>query len=138
MKFIATSFLVLTSGIASPSQAIEFWHSNTVWAGQGKCSAVFTFDSGMEEITNLQVAVSGFTKEGRQVISSTLTVHSIGVNSVERYAEAYLEGEEVCSDELTIVVTKATAVIQGKTLDLLKAKMITAKSYRPFKIRIEK
>lgn len=35
---------------AAPTHAIEIWHSNTVWANQGMCSATFTLDSGMESV----------------------------------------------------------------------------------------
>ena len=110
-------FIVWCSAV--PAQAIEFWHSSTVWAGQGQCSAVFSFDSGMEETSNLQVSVTALSKAGKKVTSGLLSVKQFGQSSADRYAQSFLESEEICADDLTIVVNKATAVIGGKRTVIL-------------------
>lgn len=138
MKHNIAALLAMAFSLAVPAHAIDFWHSSTVWAGQGACSATFLFDSGMEEFSNLKVTVSVFNKTGKKVLSGVLEVPQIGQSSADRYASAFLEGEEVCDEGLTIVVNKATAVIDGKRTDLLKTKAISARDFKPFKIRFGK
>lgn len=128
--------LVVILLVASPVYAIEFWHSNTVWVGQGQCSAIFSFDSGMEEIKNLQVSVSVVDKMGKKIASGFLEIEQFGESSANRYADAFLEGEEMCGDDLIIIVGKATAVVEGKRTDLLKSKALSARDFKPFKIRV--
>lgn len=136
MKQRILTLLATTSFLAAPAYAVEFWHSNTVWAGQGLCSAAFSFDSGMEEIRNLQVTVSAVSKAGKKLASGVLEVPQFGQSAADRYAEAFFESKELCADDLIIVVNKATAVVNGKPMDLLKTRAISARDFKPFKIRI--
>lgn len=138
MKRFTSGLLVVTSCLAAPAYAVDFWHSSTVWAGQGQCSAVFSFDSGMEEIKNLQVTVAAVNKAGKKVASGVLEIQQFGQSSADRYADAFLEGEEICADDLTIVVNKATAIVDGKRTDLLKSKALSARDFKPFRIRVGK
>ena len=138
MKRFTSGLLVVTSCLAAPAYAVDFWHSSTVWAGQGQCSAVFSFDSGMEEIKNLQVTVAAINKAGKKVASGVLEIPQFGQSSADRYADAFLEGEEICADDLTIVVNKATAIVDGKRTDLLKSKALSARDFKPFRIRVGK
>ena len=136
MKRFTSGLLVVTSCLAAPAYAVDFWHSSTVWAGQGQCSAVFSFDSGMEEIKNLQVTGAAINKAGKKVASGVLEIPQFGQSSADRYADAFLEGEEICADDLTIVVNKATAIVDGKRTDLLKSKVLSARNFNPFRIRV--
>ncbi|MBF0208747.1 MAG: hypothetical protein HQK53_17915 [Oligoflexia bacterium] len=142
MKRFTSGLLVVTSCLAAclaaPAYAVDFWHSSTVWAGQGQCSAVFSFDSGMEEIKNLQVTVAAINKAGKKVASGVLEIPQFGQSSADRYADAFLEGEEICAEDLTIVVNKATAIVDGKRTDLLKSKALSARDFKPFRIRVGK
>lgn len=138
MNRFTSGVLIVTSCLASPAYAVEFWHSSTVWAGQGQCSAVFSFDSGMEEVTDLQVSVAAFNKGGNKVASGVLEIQQFGQSSADRYADAFVEGEEFCADDLTIVVSKATAIVDGKKTDLIKSKAISARNFKPFSIRVGK
>lgn len=138
MNSFRLALIFIASCLAVPVHAVDFWHSSTVWAGQGQCSAAFSFDSGMEEIRNLQVSVAAINKAGKKVASGVLEVQQFGQSSADRYATAFLEGEEVCADDLTIVVNKATAVINGKRIDILKSKALSARDFKPFKIRVDK
>lgn len=128
----------MTSSLAAPVHAVDLWHSNTVWAGQGQCSAVFTFDSGLEDIKKLQVSVSATNRSGKRVASGVLEVPQFGQSSATRYAEAYLEGEDLCEDDLTITVTKASAIIDGKRTDLVKSRILSDRKFRPYQIHIPK
>ncbi len=138
MKHSASALLVIAAFFAAPVQAIEFWHSNTVFANQGQCSAVFTFDSGFESVQNLRVAVAANDQAGQRVSGGTLEIAELGGSSVGRYADALLEGSEMCAGGLTIVVEKATATIRGKQVDLLKDKGLTAREFAPYRIQIAK
>ena len=138
MKRFAPGLLVILSGLAAQAHAVDFWHSNTVWAGQGQCSAVFSFDSGMEEIQNLQVSVTVLNKASKRVASGVLEIPRFGQSAADRYADAFLENEELCSDDLVIVVNKATAAVDGKRTDLLKSKALVIRDFKPFRIRLGK
>lgn len=138
MKKISSGLLLSVSFLAAPAYAIDFWHSNTVWSGQGQCSAVFTFDSGLEDIKKLQVSVSAINRSGKRVASGVLEVPQFGQSSATRYAEAYLEGEDLCDDDLTITVTKASAMIDGKRTDLVKSRVFVARDFKSYKIKIQK
>lgn len=138
MKYWGSILLLAVSLTSFSASALDFWHSNTTWAGQGQCSATFTFDSGLEEVANLQVSVLAIDDSGMQVASGVLNVEHFGQSAANRYADAFLESEEICTDGLTIIVSKATAVVEGKQVDLLKTKMLSARDFKPFKIRAGK
>ena len=89
MKHVISGLLVIASCGMAPAHAIEFWHSSTVWANQGQCSAVFSFDSGMEEVTQLKVWVSALNKTGKKVASGGLEIPQFGQSEADRYADAF-------------------------------------------------
>ena len=117
------------------AQAVEFWHSSTIWAGQGQCSAVFSFDSGLHEVTDLRVAVKAVSPEGETVMEGELAIDQFGQSSAERYADAFLEGEAVCSEDLTIQIEEATARLDGRHIDLIATQSLTPRDFRPLPIR---
>lgn len=139
MNRLALGLLSVVSCFALPAYAdIEFWHSNTLWANQGSCAAIFSFDSAVEEVTSLQVSLSAIDKTGKKVVSELLEVESFGASVAERYGSAIWEHEAMCNDSLTIVVNKANGVLNGKRVDFLKAKAFSARVFKPFKMRIGK
>lgn len=121
--------------------AIEMWHAETVWAGQGMCSASFSFDGGGamggDPIQKLRVSVAAY-KAGKKVDSGILEVEQFNTCNADRYAGALLESEAMCNDNLTIVVTKATAIVNGKKTDLLKTGDLSIREFKPFQIKIQK
>lgn len=137
MKYFALTFVAIFICTVTPTYAVDMWHSNTLWAGQGQCSAVFSFDSAIDEMKDLQVSVTAIDKSGKKVASDVLSIKQIGDSEANRYATAFLEGD-VCADDLTIVVNKATAIIDGKKVDLLKTKQLSLRDFKPFKIRLNK
>ena len=90
----------------------------------------------MEDVTKLQVLVSAVNKSGKKVASGALQVPQLGQSAATRYAEAFLEGEEFCDDDLVIVVNKAAAIVDGKRIDLLKSKNIAIRDFKPYQIKI--
>lgn len=128
--------MALIGSVTAPAHAVEFWHSNTVWAGQGVCSATFTFDSGLVGIRNLDVAVALVDGSGKDVVNDTLTVATFGGSGVDRYADAFIEGADVCDDTLSLVVKSASAIVDGKATDLVATRAISARDFKPFRIRV--
>jgi len=142
-KSIAASLLCFASATfatdTSNLGAIDIWHSNCVFANMGMFSAAFTFDgAGIDEINNLKVSVNAIDKSGKVVTSGVLEVDQFGGGGAGRYATAFLESEQICADGLTIVVTKASAMINEKRIDLLKSKLISVRSFQPYRIILKK
>ena len=126
---------LITLGLPNLTQAVEFWHSSTIWAGQGQCSAVFSFDSGLHDITDLRVAVKALSPEGKTVLEGELAIDQFGQSSADRYADAFLEGEAVCAENLTIQIEEASARLDGRMIDLLATHTLTPRDFRPLPIR---
>ncbi|MGL4190967.1 MAG: IrmA family protein [Sphaerotilus sulfidivorans] len=118
------------------AQAIEIWHSNTVFGGQGQCVATLTLDSGLEEFRQVKLQAVVLDKAGRRLLAQTLDLPSIGSSSAERFAEVMIDGEALCDEQLQLQITSATAVANGKRIDLLRAGQLTARTFRPMPIRI--
>lgn len=129
---------LLSTLLISQLHAIEMWHADSAFAGQGMCSAKFTFDGGgWDKIQNLRVSVTAY-KAGKKIDSGILEVNEFGNCSACRYEEAFLESEEMCNENLSIVVTKATAIVNGKKTDLLRSNGLTIRAFKPFQIKIQK
>lgn len=136
-KIFIMAVLTLVSGQA---WAIDFWHSGTVWANQGMCAATFSFDAGpmSETIRQLKATVTIRDKSGKSIGSDNLEIEEFGGSEAARYSSASLVSENICADGLTITVTKASAVIDGKKVDLLKTKQLVVRDFKPFKIKVGK
>jgi hypothetical protein len=87
-----------------------------------------------KSIENLQVSFSAFNPSGERVATGTLEIANFGNGSADRYADAFAESEHFCDDDLTIVVDQATAIIEGKQVDLLAQKVLVPEEFKPFKI----
>lgn len=139
MKLTPLALCAALLGTACGSaQAVEIWHSNTVWANGGICSASFTLDAGMDEMTNLKIQVQALDPKGSAIGDGVLEVDELGTSSATRYGSAFFEDSAACEDNLTIVIKKASAVMNGKTVDLIKTKNISVREFKPFSIRIGK
>lgn len=119
-----------------PAQAIEVWHSNTVFGGQGQCTATLTLDSGLDEFRQVRLQATVLDKAGRRLMAQTLDLPSIGASSAERFAEVTIDGEALCDEQLQLQITSATAVANGKRIDLLRTGQLTPRVFKPMPIRI--
>lgn len=128
--------LALGGLLTLPAHAIEIWHSNTIFAGQGQCVATLTLASGLDEYRNLRLQATVVDKAGRRLMSQTLDIPSIGQSSAERFAEVTLEGEPICRDDIALQITAASAVAGGKRIDLLRSGQLTPSDFRPMRIRL--
>jgi hypothetical protein len=122
--------------LSTPAFAVDIWQSNFSGPQQGICSAIFSFDStGGKEVLDMKVTIVGVNKVGKKVTSGVLEVPKLGETPVDRFTTALLETKELCEgDSLTMVVEKATGTIDGKKVDLLKSKMLSARTFKPVKI----
>lgn len=135
-KIISIALLTLGFTASIPAHAVEFWHSNTVWANQGMCSANITFDAGEEPVRNVVVDVKVYDSKGVFLQDDQITLDEAGDSDATRYGIGYLVSDVYCDDGLKIVVTKASAVINGKKTDLVKTKKLTVRDFKPFTIQV--
>ncbi len=137
MRRLLCILLLATSCLTLPAHALDFWHSNTVWIGHGQCAVEFTFDSGLQDIRDLKVAVSAVNTSGQSVLAEVLEISQFGESSAMRYASVLIEDEAMCGDSLSIVVNQASAFVDGQRTDLLQNQILTTRDFRPFAIRIK-
>lgn len=137
---LGSSLVVATTlGFSMSAHAISFWHSDTVWANQGMCAANFTFDSGMEPVEQLQVSIVALEKGTDKVKGQTvIEVDEFGTSGADRYAVGYWESELACDENLYLVVTAASAYLDGVKQDLLESGQLNAREFLPYQIRIDR
>jgi hypothetical protein len=128
--------LALGGLLTLPARAIEIWHSNTVFANQGQCAATLTLDSGGDEYRQVRLQAALLDKSGRRIASHTLDLPVIGQSSADRFANVLLEGEAVCGDGQQLQITAASAIVNGKRIDLLRSGQLTPRDFRPMRIRM--
>lgn len=135
---LAGAALAIGSVMSGQAQAIEMWHSNTVWANQGMCAASFTFDSGLDEVRQLQVHIQALDKKTHRVVAQeVMEVEDFGRSNADRYATGYWYGEMACDDDLRLVVTRAYAVVDGERMDLLSRQALDIRPFVPYEITIQ-
>lgn len=134
---LAISSSFWAGSVSANSPSIEIWNSDTVWAGQGICSAVFTIDAGWQDapLTDLKIAIEAIGNDGSKLAAEVLEYAGpIGDSNATRYDRAFWESEEACEDNLTITVLGASARVEGKKIPIT----VTPRSFTPFQIIIKK
>jgi hypothetical protein len=133
MKYNLCLFFLLS--LISTAHAIEFRHSATFPIDRGQCSAVFLFDSELAKINDMAITVAIVDAYGKKIASDVLQISRFGVSSSDRYTYAFLEGEELCNDDLSIVVEQAAATIDDHHYtNLLEAQQLKVQQFEPFRI----
>lgn len=115
----------------APASALEIWHSNTVWANQGMCSATFMLDSGMSEVGPLEIGVELVNAQGVVIAIDTLNVDAFGDSEATRYQTTYLESEAVCEEDLTVRFT-SLATVAGQKKKTLPLSELQIRAFKPF------
>ncbi|MEE3664499.1 IrmA family protein [Brenneria sp. g21c3] len=121
------------------AHAIEIWHTDTVWAGQGACSAQFTLDNGGvfgEPVGKLEISVDVLDKSGKVQQKDTLNVEPFGDSDATRYQTALLEGENYCESDLTINITKVAEIV-GSEKKILPVSEFTTRKFKPYTVLID-
>ncbi|KAA8996688.1 hypothetical protein FJU30_21020 [Affinibrenneria salicis] len=119
--------------------AIEIWHTDTVWAGQGACSAQFTLDNGGafgEPVGKLEISVDVLDKSGKVLQKDTLNVEPFGDSNATRYQTALLEGENYCESDLTINITQVIE-IAGRAKKALPVNEFSAREFKPYTVLVD-
>ncbi|PWC18959.1 IrmA family protein [Brenneria corticis] len=119
--------------------AIEIWHTDTVWAGQGVCSAQFTLDNGGafgEPVGKLEISVDVLDKSGKVQQKDTLNVEPFGDSDATRYQTALLEGENYCESDLTINITKVAEIV-GSEKKILPVTEFTTREFKPYTVLVD-
>lgn len=125
------------SALSAPAAALDIWHSDTIWGGQGICVATFTLDSGGDSISRLSIGITASDRKGESVGAFVLEVPDFGASNAERYATATWESEAACEEDLTLSITAAHAVIDNQRINLLKESRLTTRDFKPFKIQLK-
>lgn len=135
-RLFAPLVLAILATASVPAAALEVWHSSTVWVNRGMCSAAFTFDAGDGPFKRLRVVMQALDKRDRVVAQDTLEIDSLGESNADRYASAFFEGEALCDLDLSIRILKATALVDGGTIDLIKSRTLSVRDFKPYPIRL--
>lgn len=136
VKLVAGAML-LGGVMAGQAQAVQMWHSDTVFANQGMCAANFTFDSQMEPVQQLKVHIQVLSKKNNKLVAEdVIEVDDFGSSSADRYATGYWHDEIACDQNLRVVVTGATAVMNGERVDLLANDLLDVQNFVPYEISI--
>lgn len=122
--------------VSASVSAIEVWHSSTVWVNRGMCSAAFTFDAADGPFKRLRILMQAVDKRGQVQAQDTLAIAALGEDNASRYATAFFEGEALCDPDLSIRILKATAVVDGRSVDLIKTRALSARVFKPYAIKI--
>jgi hypothetical protein len=134
---LAAGTMLLGGVVAGQAQAVQMWHSDTVFANQGMCAANFTFDSQMEPVQQLRVHIQVLSKKNNKLVAEdVIEVDDFGSSSADRYATGYWYNEIACDQNLRVVVTGATAVMNGERVDLLAKDLLEVENFVPYEISI--
>lgn len=135
---LAGAALLMGTLMSGQAQAIQMWHSDTVWANQGMCAANFTFDSGLDRVQQLKVHIQVLDKKSNKVVAQdVIEVEEFGGSSADRYATGYWHSEIACDDDLRLVVTQANAVVDDERMDLLARQALDIRPFVPYEITIQ-
>jgi len=63
-------------------------------------------------------------------------IEHFGYSTASRFERVYLEKEALCEEALTLKITKATAVINDKKVDLIQFADLREEKFKPMKIII--
>ncbi len=137
MKLFKSTLSSALLVFSANSNAINFWHSGTTWAGQGMCAAELTFDSGLEDIRDLHVTIDVLNNDRTHLDTVNINISEFGQYSAIRYKSAYIESEVICEQDLILSVIAAKAMINGKSTDLLGSHQIAASAFQPMAIELE-
>jgi hypothetical protein len=124
----------------SQAAGIEIRHVNTVFANMGQCAAEFFLDGGPpgDELTDVQITLD-LRIRGEKAARLSLSVPIVGGAEANRYQSAIDTGEGLCNDDPTAVfiLRSATAVADGKRIDLLKTKSVFIGHFKPTPIKFK-
>ncbi len=133
MKIFRSVATVIMTVCTFSANAIQIYNSGSTWT-QGVCSLRFDVDGETSSVQNLKISVDVFDKHNKKIGSDIISTENFGTSDADRYTNAFIENEMYCEEDLSIKIKKATAIVDGKSTDLLKDKMIQVIDFKPIKI----
>ena len=126
--------------MSGQAYGLDIWHSDTVWANQGMCVASFTLDNGGpfgDRLQDLRISFVAVDDTNSVVAHESIAVEDFGESNATRYGSMFWESELACDSDLRLVVTEATAIVEGHERNLLTDDYLSARDFVPYRIDID-
>lgn len=118
--------------------AMSIRNTSLEFANQGMCSAAFIIDSEQQEMTDVEIYYEALNEKFDLVEDGVFKIEHLGYSSSSRFENIYLENEELCDESLALKITRASATIEGKKIDLINNDDFYEKKFEPMKIIMPK
>ncbi len=132
--FIATLGCICC--LMQSASAITIRNTSLEFANHGMCSAAFVIDSGLEEMSDVKIYFDALNEKADLVDNGAFMIDHFGYSAASRIEIVSLENEELCYETLSLKINKATAVIDGKVVNLLQTDNVHIQQFEPMTIII--
>jgi interleukin receptor mimic protein A len=137
MSFYSKSLLAFSLLILSfQANALTVQHTNTVFGNMGHCVAII-FLRSQQEIKQLDMNIIVQDATGKKLGTHNIEVEEIGASHATDSRDEFLEGEYICQDKFSLVVTRAVGIMDGQKVDLLRDKLVELADFKPMPIRLK-
>jgi hypothetical protein len=137
MSFYSKSFLVFSLlSLSFQANALTVQHTNTVFANRGQCVATI-FLRSQQEIKQLDMSITVQDATGKKLGTHSIEVEEIGASHATDSRDEFLEGEYICQDKFSLVVTRVVGIMDNQTIDLLQNKLVEVADFKPMPIHIK-
>ena len=137
MSFYSKSLLAFSLLILSfQANALTVQHTNTAFGKGGNCVAII-FLSSQEEIKQLDMSITVQDATGKTLGTHRIEVEEIGASYATNSRDEFLEGEYICQDKFSLVVTRVVGIMDNQTIDLLQNKLVEVADFKPMPIRLQ-
>ncbi len=136
---LLTTFIAALCAIGFLTQsasALTIRNTSLEFANHGMCSAAFDLEGGLDELADVRIYYQALNEDKEVVDSGVFLIDSFGNNTASRFERVYLENEPLCYERLVLRISKATAVIDGEIVDLLRTGDLQLKEFVPMTIII--
>jgi len=137
MSFYSKSFLIFSLlSLSFQANALTVQHTNTAFGKEGNCVAIMSLHS-QQQITQLEMNITVQDATGRTLGTHRIEVEEIGASYATNSRDEFLEGEYICQDKFSLVVTRAVGIMDNQTIDLLQNKLVEVADFKPMPIRLQ-
>ena len=137
IKLRLMTVLCCLATLSQPALALSIRNTSLEFANHGMCSAAFDIDSDSEEMSDVKIYYEVLNGAAETIDNGMFLIDHFGYSTASRFERVYLEKEALCDETLTLKITKATAVINGKKIDLIKFADFREEKFKPMKIIID-
>jgi hypothetical protein len=137
MSFYSKSLLVFSLlNLSFQANALTVQHTNTMFGMGGNCVAIMSLHS-RQEIRQLDMNIIVQDATGKKLETHDIEVEEIGASHATDSRDEFLEGEYICQDKLSLVVTRAVGIMNDQKVDLLRDKLVELSDFKPMPIRLK-